>query len=105
MNRSLDSSHRTFDFGVTGVADEDQRAPLRDVTLALSVYFRHQRARRIEHRQRAAARIVLDSLRDTVRAEHRHRARRDLGNLFDEARAFGLEAFDDVPIVYDLVPH
>ena len=40
-----------------------------------------------------------------MRAEDRHRARRDLIDLVDELRPFRAQPLDDVPVMHDLVPH
>jgi len=40
-----------------------------------------------------------------VRAEHGDRARRNLRQVLDEACTFRAQAFDDVPVVNDLVPN
>ena len=49
--------------------------------------------------------LVLDRARDAVRAEHRHRARRHLGQFLDEHRALRPQRVDDVAVVDDLVAH
>ena len=69
--------------------------PCADIALALIVHLGDQRAGRIEHRQIARRRLLLDALRDAMRAEHRDGVRRDFGELLDEHRALGLEALDD----------
>ena len=69
------------------------------------MHFRDERTRRIEHAQAAHLRVVFDLSRHAMRAEDRDRARGDFGQMFDEARAFGAEAFDDVAVVHDFVSY
>ena len=52
-----------------------------------------------------AERVVLDRAGDAVRAEDGHRVGGHLGQILDETRALGLQAFDHVLVVHDLVPH
>src|SRR5665213_2127490 len=51
----------------------------------------------------ALAGARLDRAGDAVRAEDRHRARRNLVDLVDEPRTLGAQPLDDVPVVHDLV--
>ena len=88
-----------------GMADQDQRAALADVTLALVVHLGDERAGRVEDREAAHRCFLLDALRDTVRREHRDGIRRNLGDFFDEHRTFGFETLDHVLVVHDLVAH
>ena len=87
------------------VPDQDHRASLRHVALPLAVNLRHQRAGGVEDAQPARSRIVFDDARDAVRAEHGDRPDGNLGQMLDESGALRAEAFDDVPVVNDLVTH
>ena len=53
MHRRADLAHGAFDFGMAGMADQDQRPARVDVSLALGVDLGHQRAGRVQHRQAA----------------------------------------------------
>ena len=79
--------------------------PCADVALALAVHLGDQRTRRVEHAQAARPRVVLDRLRDAVRAEDRDRAGGHFREMLDEPRTFGAQALDDVAVVHDLVAH
>ena len=89
---------------MTRMADEDDIPALRDVTAALGMDFRNQRACRIDHRQRPLARQILDPLGHAMGAEHRHGPGRDVLDFLDEDCAATAEISDDMPIVDDLVP-
>ena len=67
--------------------------------------FRDERAGCVQHRQAARSGVVLHGARYAMRAEDRDRAGGHLGKVLDEAGALGLEAFDDVTVVHDLVAH
>ena len=54
---------RAFDLRMAGMADQDQRAALGDIALALVVHLGDQRAGGIEHRQPARRGFVLDAAR------------------------------------------
>jgi hypothetical protein len=86
-------------------ADQDKRAALADIALALVVDLGHQRTGRVEHRQPARRRLLFHALRHAVGAEDRDRVGRHLGEILHEPRALGFEAFDDVLVVHDLVAH
>ena len=66
MNRRADLAHGAFDFGMAGMADQDQGAAVRDIALALVVDLGDQRAGGVEHRQ--AARLAR--LRPPTAARH-----------------------------------
>ena len=104
-DRPRDLADRALDFRMPRVADENHRAALRDVTLALAMHLGNQRTRRVEDLQLAFARLVLDRLGDAMSAEDRARAGRHLAQMLDEARALRAERFDDVAIVDDLMTH
>ena len=78
---------------------------LRDVAAALIVHLGDQRTGRVDGRERARLRFVLDVSRHAMGAEDRHGARRHVLQCLDETRALRLERFDDVAIVDDLVAH
>ena len=50
-------------------------------------------------------RLLLDTPGDAVGAEDGDSVRRDLGEILDKMRALGLEAFDHVLVVHDLMAH
>ena len=85
------------------MADQDQRAALGHVALALIVDLGDQRAGGVEHRQAAGGGFFLDAAGHAMGAEDGHGARRHLAQILDENRAFGLQALDHVFVVHDLV--
>ena len=87
------------------MADEDEHAALADIALALIVDFADQRTGGVQHGQAALLRFFLHAARHAVGAEHRHGVGRNLGQVFDEARALGFERFDHALVVHDLVAH
>jgi hypothetical protein len=103
VHRGIDLAKRALDLGVAGMADQHERAALGDVATALVVDLRHQRAGRVERRQAAELRIVLNRTRHAVRAEHGHGTGGHLGKLFDEDGALGPQRIDHMTVVDDLV--
>ena len=87
------------------MSDQDHGPALADIALALVMNLGHQRACRIDHRQAAVGGLALDVLRHAMRAEDRHRPVGNFGDVLDEARAFGLQGFDHVFVMDDLMPH
>ncbi len=90
---------------MAGVAYQDDRPALADVVLALGVHLGDQRARGVQDRQAAGLGLAHHRAGDAMGAEHRHGPFRDFGQLFDEHRALGLQAIDDVTVMDDLVTH
>ena len=87
------------------MADQDQRAPARDVVPPLIVDLGDKRAGRIERGQAAIARLIDHRARHAVGAENGDRAVRNLAELLDEMRALGDQAVDDMAVVHDLMAH
>ncbi len=87
------------------MTNENHDASLVDIALALKVDLRDKRADCVEDRQATRFGVHLDGARHSVRAENRHRARRNFGKVLHEARALGLEALHHVPVMDDLVTH
>ena len=104
-HRARDLPHGALDLGMAGVPDQDQLAALPDIALALVVDLGHQRTGRVEHRQAALRGLVLDALGDAMGAEDRDGVVGNFRHVLHEHGALGLEAFDDVLVVHDLVPH
>src|SRR5476649_1642427 len=90
---------------MAGMADQDEGAPLREVTLALVMDLGNQRTSRVEHGKTAPGSLLLNAARNAMRAEDRHGVFRYLGQRLDEARALGLQAVDHMLVVDDLVAH
>ncbi len=88
-----------------GVADQDQRAALRDILPALHVDLGDERAGGVEHIQAARLRVGFHRLRYTVRAENSDSAVRDFIELLDETRALAAQIVDNMPVVNDLMAH
>ncbi len=87
------------------MADQDQRAAFGDVALALVVHLGDQRAGGVEDGQASGGGFFLDPAGDAMGAEHGDRIGRDLMQVLDEHRALGLQAFDHVFVMHDLMPH
>ncbi|KOS92276.1 hypothetical protein DM53_4518 [Burkholderia mallei] len=112
LGLALDEDHlgrnlpdRAFDFRMAGVADQDQPAAGRDVLTPLHVHLRDERAGCVEDVEAAGLRILLDGLRDAVRAEDGHGAVRHFVEFLNESRPFISQVFDYVPIMDDLVTY
>ena len=90
---------------MSGVTDEDQLAALRDIAGRLLVDLGDKRAGGVVDDELARRRLALDGFGDAVGAENGDGVRRDLGEVFDEARAFGLQPVDDMLVVDDLMPN
>ena len=71
--------------------------------LGLAMDLGDQRAGGVDEEQVAAAGLGRHRLRHAVGGEHDGPVVRHLVELLDEDRALGLEAFDDVAVVHDLV--
>jgi hypothetical protein len=85
------------------MADQDQLAALGDVTFALIVNFRDQRAGGVKDWKTAGRGLFLHAFGYAVGAEDGDRIRRHFVQVFDENRAFGFQALDYVLVVHDLV--
>ncbi|BEH46566.1 hypothetical protein KNG_57670 [Burkholderia pseudomallei] len=90
---------------MAGVADQDQPAAGRDVLTPLHVHLRDERAGCVEDVEAAGLRILLDGLRDAVRAEDGYGAVRHFVEFLNESRPFISQVFDYVPIMDDLVTY
>src|SRR4029453_12783192 len=89
---------------MSGMADQDQGAILSDIALALIVNLRDQRTGGVQGRQIAGLGVLLNAARDAVRREHSHGAFRHLVQFLNKNSAFGLETFNHMFVVDDLVP-
>src|SRR5438477_605222 len=85
------------------MTDQDDQTPLGDVTLALAMDFGDQRTRSVKDMQPARPRIELDDPCHPMRTEDGDRPGGYFREVFDEARAFCAQAFDDMAVVNDLV--
>ena len=85
------------------VTDQDELTTLRHVTLALAMYFCDQRTGSIQDMQATPLRIKLDDPCHPVRTENGDRTAGYFREVFDEARAFCAQAFDDMAVVNDFV--
>jgi hypothetical protein len=98
-------AHRALDLRMPGVADQNEPAPLRHISLALIMHLGDQWAGRVQHRKLALRRFLLNALGDAMSAENGNRVRGNLGKVLDKMRAFGLQALHHVLVVHDLVAH
>jgi len=87
------------------MTDQDDQTPLGNVTLALAMDFGDQRTRSVKDMQPARLRIELDDPCHPMRTEDGDRPGGYFREIFDEARAFCAQAFDDMAVVNDLVSH
>jgi hypothetical protein len=85
------------------MTDQDDQTPLGDVTLALAMDFGDQRTRSVKDMQPARVRIELDYPCHPMRTEDGDRPGGYFREVFDEARAFCAQAFDDMAVVNDFV--
>ena len=98
-------ANRTFDLGVAGMADQDQRPAFGRIAPALDMNFGDQGTGRVDDVERPLLCCLFYRLGDAMRAEDGDAAQRHLVQLVDEDRALGLQIHHHVPIVHDLVPH
>jgi hypothetical protein len=104
-HRARDLPHRALDFGMSGMTDQDHRAALTDIALALVMNLGHQRAGGVDHRQIAIGRFALHAFRNAMRAEDRDCAVGNLRHVLDEPGALRFQRFDHVFVMDDLVTH
>ena len=106
MNRRADLAHGPFNFRVTGVADENQRAALarRNACPGRALWKPADRSRRAPgSSRRSASRTIACGTPwalKTVTAPCGH-----LVQFLDKSRAFSLQRLDHVAVVHDLVAH
>ncbi len=62
----IEASHRSFDFRVSGVSDQNDVPAFPRVTLHLHVNLRNERTRRIEHDETALLGLLFDRARHAV---------------------------------------
>src|SRR5256885_13673778 len=87
------------------MTDQDDQTPPGNVTLALAMDFGDQRTRSVKDMQPARLRIELDDPCHSMRTEDGDRPGGYFREVFDEARAFCAQAFDDMAGGDDLVAH
>src|SRR4030095_12250616 len=102
--RPRNLAHGALDLGMAGMPDQYQGTALGHVPLALIVDLGDQRAGGIEDRQAAGGRLFLDAAGDANGHEDGYRPGRDFRQVLDENRALGLQAFDHVLVMHDLMP-
>ena len=96
-------AHGADHLGMAGMADQHDGAPGLVMPLGLAMDLGDQRAGGVDEEQVATSGLGRHRLRHAVGGEHDGAVVRHLVELVDEDRALGLEAFDDVAIVHDLV--
>src|SRR5256885_14618437 len=84
------------------MTDQDDQTPPGNVTLALAMDFGDQRTRSVKDMQPARLRIELDDPCHSMRTEDGDRPGGYFREVFDEARAFCAQAFDDMAGVEEL---
>ena len=105
MHSTVNPPHSADDFRVAGMPDQDDLTTLVRIALALNVHLRDQRASGVNNRQPAVTSAYLDRAGNTVCAEDRDAALRDLVDLVDEMRTFGAQPLDDMPVVNDFMTY
>jgi hypothetical protein len=85
------------------MTDQDDQTTLRDVTLALAMDFGDQRTGGIQNMQATRLCIELDGPCHPMRTEDGDCLRGNFREIFDEARAFCAQAFDDMAVVNDFM--
>ena len=75
------------------------------VTFRFAMDFGDQRAGGVDIEQIAPASLFGHRFRHAVSREHDGPVARHLIEFVDEDRALGFQAFDDEPVMYDLMPH
>jgi hypothetical protein len=98
-------AHRADDFGVTGVADEENVVAGAGVVLRFGVDLGHEGAGGVDEGHLAASGFGGDDFRNAVGGEDDGAIIRAFGEFLDEDGAHGFEAFHNVGVVDDLVPH
>ena len=101
----VDLSHRSFDFGVAGVADHDDRAAFLAHAADFSVNLRDERAGRVEDAKPSLAGLFFDGARHAVGREDHGRAFGNVGEVVDEDGSALAQIFDDRAVVHDFVAH
>lgn len=97
-------AERTDDFGVAGVADEDDVTALFVGALGLFVDLGYQRTGRVDVVEPARFGLGRNRLGNAMRAEHDRNAIGHLIERFDENRPLRLQRFNDIAVMDDLVP-
>ena len=103
MDAAADAAHRTDNFRMFGMPDQDDLSALIGISLPFDVHFRNERAGRVDDRKPTVLCPGLDRARDPVGAEDGHGSRRDLVDLVDKMGSLGAQPLDDVPVVNDFV--
>src|SRR6516162_5666996 len=103
MHTTVDPPHRADYFRMAGMPNQDDLTTLICVALAFHMHLRDQRAGGVDNGEPAVGREVLDHARNSVRAEYRDAALRDLVDLIHKTCTFGAQALDDVAIVNDFM--
>jgi hypothetical protein len=88
---------------MTGVADQDDLPACCGMVLDLAMYFRNQRAGRIDMRQPPPFRFQPDRFGDAMSREHNGCTVRDLIEFFDKDGTLGSEAGHDPRVVHNLM--
>ena len=97
--------HRAFHFGVPRVADHDDLVALRIQPRHFLVHFGNQRAGGVEHAETPRRRLVLHRFGHAVRRVDQGRARRHVGQILNENRAFLAQVVHHEFVVDDFVAH
>ena len=95
---------RSHDFGVTGMANEDDVPTGFARTLRLLMHLGHQGTGCVDIFKSACFRLGRNSLGHAVGAENDRDAVGHLIERFDENRALGAQRVDDIAVVDDFVP-
>ena len=99
----VDLAHRSFDFGVAGVADHDDRASFLAHAADFSVNLGDERAGRVKDAKAAFAGLLFDGAGHPVRREDHGRAFGNVREIIDEDGSALAQVFNDRAVVHDFV--
>src|SRR4030081_1736174 len=101
----IEPPHRSLDFRVAGMADQNNVTTLAGITLHFHVNLGHERASGIKHRESASPGFGLHVARNTVSGENDGVAGRNLLQLLDKHGTQSAQAVHHVGVVNDFVTH
>jgi hypothetical protein len=105
MQRRPDLAAGPFDFSMAAMSYQHDIVSRLSVSAPLAVHLANERACGVDYIERSFCRGPLDSWGNAMSAEDRRRAFGYLGDVVDEDRPARAQAFDDMLVVHDLMPH
>ena len=98
-------AHRPFDFGMTGVTDQDDLAPGSSVAADFHVNLGDQRTGGVKNLEAALRRLLPHRARYAVGAENQGGAVGHFVQMFDKDRAASAQIIHHKAVMHDLVAH